>query len=162
MLSLNKKGLTMIELIAVIAIIGIIIILVATNVFRTQASIQEGLFCTQVTAIEQAAIMWGNNNRSGLATICTNAGPGCAPTLVPLNGSRAQLLNAVPNNNNTRVSLQTLVNGGYLEGDGNNVVIDPRTNQSMNMNQTVRVFVRNNRVSAGFTYGYTEWNGPCH
>jgi len=156
MVSLNKKGLTMIELIAVIAIIGIIIVLIATNVFRTQRDIQGSLFCTQVSAIEQGAILWGNNNRSQLVNICSSAGTGCT-AVVPLNSPTSAILAAIPaSNTNTRVSLQTLVTGGYLEGDANNNIIDPRTNESMPMNQTVVVFIRNNRVAAAFPN-----NGEC-
>ena len=158
MINLNQKGLTLVELIAVIAIIGIIIVLVATNVFRTQAGIQERMFCTQVTAIEQGAIRWGENNRPQLANICASPGQGCT-SVVPLNSSREQIFGAVPQTNNNLVTLRYLVDSGYLDPDNaSNDIIDPRTNDSMNMNLPVTVFVRNNRISAVFQYGLEACN----
>jgi len=155
---LNKKGLTLVELIVVITILGIIIILVASQMSNIQRNLQIGMFCTKVQAIEQAAVQWGQDNRGQIHRIV--GGPAGQ-----IGANKNQIIGVVPAS--SRVTIAQLVTGNYLPADNNaGQVLDPRNDQSMN-SAHIYVFIRHNRVHAIFRTGnadteaHNAFGGPC-
>ena len=58
----NKKGFTLIELIAVIALMAVVIVIAVYSVKDTGQSVKEKDYITKVNLIETAAIIYGQDN----------------------------------------------------------------------------------------------------
>lgn len=59
---MNKKGFTLVELIAVVAVIALIIILVTPNILKSADRSRMKAFESKVTVLEAAAAVYGQDN----------------------------------------------------------------------------------------------------
>ena len=98
---MDKKGFTLIELIAVIGLLAIIVVMVATSVISTMDKSEESLYETQIKTIEDAANNWGVINTD----------------LMPMD-----------QNDYIDVDIQTLVDDGFLDSAD---IVDPRDKSDM-------------------------------
>ena len=69
---MNKKGFTLIEILAVIAIIGLLAGIVTMNVTKTGSKAKERLLLTKIKNIEKAAVLYGQDNRNKFTNNDTN------------------------------------------------------------------------------------------
>lgn len=65
---MNKKGFTLIELIAVITILGIITVIAVPSVLGIQRLINEDLLDSKLNIIQKSAIMYGQDNKKEVVT----------------------------------------------------------------------------------------------
>lgn len=59
---MNKKGFTLVELLAVIVILGIIIVVVAPSLLDTSKGARKKTYETKIANIETAAVLFGQDN----------------------------------------------------------------------------------------------------
>lgn len=114
-----KKGFTLIELLAVIVILGIIAVLVVPSVIGTINKSRNSLSKSQIETIEKAAEKWGIVNQDKM----------------PYTGS-------------TTVSIDTLADDGYLDGDD---LKDPKTSKDICGYVKITYIEDNNQYDYEFT-----------
>ncbi len=64
---MNKKGFTLVELLSVIVLIGLLLGIGVPGVMRISKKMKERSFNTKKEQIEQAATLWGQDNRTRLS-----------------------------------------------------------------------------------------------
>ena len=129
---MNKKGMTLVELIAVIAIIGILAIMITPGIMAVRNNVLESSLKSKVSQIENAAKEYGQEHINELKTIVDN----------PYNEEKTASSDCIYR------TVAFLVNSGYLtekksyyqnnndEGmsEARSDVINPVTGESMNDN----------------------------
>ena len=105
---MNKKGFTLVELLAVIVILAIIITIAVPSTIAVSNKIKKKMYNTKVDMIMDAAKMYGQDNSSKV--------------------------NSDENSCNVLVKVSDLINGGYVKKDDvdNGKVLSPIDNSSMN------------------------------
>ena len=137
---MNKKGLTLVELMAVIAIIAMLSIMITPAIFSVRSSVLESSYQNKVSQIVNAAKDYGAEHITELKS----------PVTTPVS-STAELHTGSSDCIYRTVSF--LINNGYLksnnsyvvEGQENNAFLDPRNNTPMN-NMSVCIRFDNNNV----------------
>lgn len=74
----NNRGFTLVEIISVIVLLGLIIGIAVPAVTFASANIKKKTLQTKVDNIEQAAILYGQNNRENFTATCNSSGQPCA------------------------------------------------------------------------------------
>ena len=69
---MKKKGFTLVELLAVIIILTLVITIAFVSVTRVREESLKRVVETKVEQIEQAAILYGQENPNVIKTSCTN------------------------------------------------------------------------------------------
>ena len=69
MIKLNKKGFTLVELLAVIVILSLLLLLAVTTVSSQFKNSKDELYDTQLNNVKLAAEMWGSDNKVKLNSI---------------------------------------------------------------------------------------------
>lgn len=100
----NKKGFTLIELVAVAVLLCVIVVLVTPNMIKMSKERKKELYQSKIQYIESNATSWGNKNIDSLSENCT-----C-------------------------ITVGELVRKAVLTGDDKEktTIYDPRYNSSMN------------------------------
>ena len=130
----DKKGLTLVELLAVIVLISLLLGLGIPGINRIRQNMSKKSLNTKVKLIEQAAVLWGQDNKTMLQK------DDCSD---------------VDNENKKcyQIKIEELITEDYLESESYNEIIytNPETNKDMiEKNCYVRVYKKNNRVYAMF------------
>ena len=130
----DKKGLTLVELLAVIVLISLLLGLGIPGINRIRQNMNKKSLNTKVKLIEQAAVLWGQDNKTMLQK------DDCSD---------------VDNENKKcyQIKIEELIIEDYLESESHNEIIytNPETNKDMiEKNCYVRVYKKNNRVYAMF------------
>ena len=134
---MGKKGLTLVELLAVVAIIGILSIMITPGIISIRNNVLESTYRTRVSQIENAAKEY--------ATDHINLIPSNIPDSAVL--SENDLKNetyrsSCPTDYSATISVNYLISSGYISGtnsyttsDGQvkeNQIINPKTGETMN------------------------------
>lgn len=113
---MNKKGLTLVELLAVIVVLAVVALIVTPNVLSSMTKSKQRMFDTQLDNIKTAAKNWAADTlydrhclicvpEDNLTNVdCTNGGDGCVEA--PKDSGRS-----------IQVYLATLIDEGYAEDD---------------------------------------------
>lgn len=130
----DKKGLTLVELLAVIVLISLLLGLGIPGINRIRQNMNKKSLNTKVKLIEQAAVLWGQDNKTMLQK------DDCSD---------------VDNENKKcyQIKIEELIIEDYLESESHNEIIytNPETNKDMiEKNCYVRVYKKNSRVYAMF------------
>lgn len=134
----DKKGLTLVELLAVIVLISLLLGLGIPGINRIRQNMSKKSLNTKVKLIEQAAVLWGQDNKTLLQK-----------------DDCSDVDNVVDNENKKcyQIKIEELITEDYLESESYNEIIytNPETNKDMiEKNCYVRVYKKNNRVYAMF------------
>ncbi len=122
---MNKRGLSLVELMAVIAIIGILAIMITPGIMSLRTSVLQSSYENKVSQIENAAKEYGQEHITELIS--------------PINGDYIYG-DKTTNPNCIYRTVGFLINNGYLKtgntysvaDERNNQFVDPRNNSSMN------------------------------
>jgi len=98
-----KKGFTIVEMICSIALILVLTLIVLQNFSKISEQNKQSIYESKIDLALSEAINYGNDNLDLLSNTCSH-----------------------------QITIDTLISKGYLEGEKNNKLIDPRTNESMN------------------------------
>lgn len=119
----NRKGFTLIEILAVIAILSILISAASISVIEIRKKMNNRLYNTKISLIESAAILWGEDNEYELS---------------------------LEENECENILVDDLVTEGYLKYDKDNKVINPKDDSSMNNGIITVCLLENNTIEANF------------
>ena len=140
---MNKKGFTLVELLAVIAILAIVITIGLISVTRIRENALKKIVATKIEQIEQAAILYGQENPEEL----TSDNASCKKVITTENkaGDKTEY-------NITICTIKTvgeLIDAGFFDTsyltDDKKDLINDYTGKSM-LNDTVIIYRRNNRI----------------
>ena len=139
---MNKKGFTLVELLAVIVIMAILITVAVPSVLVFSNNMKKNMYCNKIDTIEKAAILYGEDNYDSIF------------------GSKT-LTNCVVDSENIqrcqKITLKALMSKGYLKKEENALtgekdeIYDPRSNESMKDTE-VYVTIKNKRPYATYIY----------
>lgn len=136
---MKKKGFTLVELLAVIIILTLVITIAFVSVTRVREESLKRVVETKVEQIEQAAILYGQENPNVIKTSCTNH----EKTVV-------EATNYTPSFCVT-VTAGVLIDNNFFESsyldevNGKTDLINDVTGKSMR-EDTVIIYRRNNRI----------------
>ena len=121
---MNKKGFTLIEILAVIVIISIIASIATINVLKIKNNSSEELLETKIENLEAAAIVYGQENPDTLTSNCT------------------------------QVTVKNLIDDSYFKSTetsstGTVDLINNVTNESM-LNDKIQIYRKNNSIYAKY------------
>lgn len=135
---MNKKGFTLVELLSVIVLIGLLLGIGVPGVMRISKKMKERSFNTKKEQIEQAATLWGQDNRTRL------------------NKSTCKVLESSVEKEYScyKISIKELIEEDYLDNENNNSrnieYKNPIDNQDI-QRMCVYVYKKNKRVYAYYT-----------
>lgn len=143
MKKLDKRGFTLVELLAVIVIMGILLVIAVPAVLSFSQNIKNDMFCTKVQTAEKAAQLFGQDNLETLEKQnCQNVKKGDTPIS---NISSC-----------TKVTIKALLRKGYLKKEEGATkgkkddFLDPRG--STMTNENLLVYIVNKRVYAKYIF----------
>ncbi len=115
---MNKKGFTMVELLASLAIMLLLAIVVIPNINAMRQKTLKQTYDSRVKQVQVAAKEWAGDNLVS----------------VPSNVSRDYSTQRYCDNDCVCISINELIRGGYLAGDKNEkkTLTNPITNEEMN------------------------------
>ena len=142
----NKKGFTLLEIIAVIVILALLSLLAGVSINAVSDRVKTKSFCTKIQTIEAGAMQYGDDKKSSLFTNSQPNVPGCRVS---------------DKSKEACVSVNTLITEGYLKNDiGTNDIVDPRNKNSL-MNKTIKLYAKYNRVYAEYQFDSTQDMNAC-
>lgn len=134
---MNKKGFTLIEVLAVIVLLGLLVGIAVPNILRSQTKAKEKTLSTKVKNIERAAVLWGQDNKADVLD-----GNSCTGTFkTSSNCEKAKELfvkDLIPN---------------YIKADDGTNIKNPVSNKSMN-DCKITVYTKYGKIYA--TYDKTN------
>ena len=140
---INKKGYTLIEILSTIVLIALLLGLGIPGVMKISENMKKRRYNTKVDLIEQAGILWGQDNKTRLqsdACIINDEEYKCK-----------------------KISIDNLIGNDYLEADGKNegtgqyIYTNPKDNTDI-VNTCVYIYKKNNRVYAFYPENDTSCN----
>ena len=131
---MNKKGFTLVEILSTIVLIALLLGLGIPGVMKISDNMKKRAYNTKVDLIEQAAGLWGQDNKTRLQSDDCN-----------IDGKEYKC---------KKISIDNLIGDDYLEADGkdgsnNYIYTNPETDKNI-INCEVFVYKKNNRVYAHF------------
>lgn len=118
---MNRKGFTLVELMAVIAILGIILLIAVPSYLGVSKKIKEDMWDNKMKMIETAVEMWVQDNKNYWCEYSNTQKKWVA---------KQYLIDNCINNN--KCPIQDFIGSGYLKADkSTGEFIDPRTNKDV-------------------------------
>lgn len=136
----NKKGFTLVELLGVIVILAIVVTIAVPTTVKISDKIKTNLYCTKINLIEDAAKLYGQDNRNSL-TIATI-----------VDGKTYKGM---------QIKVSDLYKANYLKKDQDEepYIVDPRDKTSSDLyNMEFSIFIKDKRVTVNFN---DEVNETC-
>lgn len=143
----NRKGFTLVELLAVVALMAILLTIAAPAVLSFTTRMKSDMFCNKVETIEKSAQMFGQDNMASII-----GGRDDINKCYYKSGATS-----VPVADCLATDVQVLLAKGYLTKEaakGNDTpddFFDPRDGRSLKTNN-VFVYIVNKRAYAAFVY----------
>ncbi len=128
---MNKKGFTLVELLAVIVVLGLVTTLAAYSIFNVWGKSKQGLLDDKIQNIENAAVTYYSEHRQLLTESCS--------------------VDEKSYNTCKVVTVQDLLDFGILETDEKDRKITNDVTGCNMVNDIVTVYRKNNRIQAKMT-----------
>ena len=125
----NKKGFTLVEILSTIVLIALLLGLGVPGVMKIRENMNKRAYNTKVDLIEQAAVLWGQDNKTRLQS---------DDCIIDGNEYKCK-----------KISIDNLIGDDYLEADGKDggkyIYNNPKDNSNI-VNTCVFIYKKNNRV----------------
>lgn len=130
---MNKKGFTLVELLAVLVLISLLMGLAIPGINRISNNMKKKSYNQKIKLVESAAELWGQDNKTRLQT-----------TSCTIDGNNVLCY---------KITIKELLNENYLDSDNNSgKYINPKNDKDMK-DCIVFVYKQNKRVYAKFDNG---------
>ena len=130
---MNKKGFTLVELLAVLVLISLLMGLAIPGINRISNNMKKKSYNQKIKLIESAAELWGQDNKTRLQTTSCNIDDNEVPCY--------------------KIEIKELLSENYLDSDNNSgKYINPKNDKDMK-ECIVFVYKQNKRVYAKFDNG---------
>jgi type IV pilus assembly protein PilA len=129
---MNKKGFTLVELLAVITILAIIVTVAVPSTMSISKRLKTNLYCNKIELIKTEAELYGEDHRDSFSTDIT------------INGTTYV---------GKKIQVKDLVDTNYLKKDQSDYpyIVDPRDKTSDSLyNLKVSIYKKNNRIHVAF------------
>lgn len=139
---MNKKGFTLVEILSVIVLISLLMGIGVAGVSRISSNMKEKSLSTKISNIEQAAVLYGQDNRTILQS------DDCCVDEKTIKCKK--------------ITVQNLINEDYLDSENYNGIEykNPMDNSNM-LDKCIYIYKRNNRVEAKYFDGTCLSNEAC-
>lgn len=136
----NKKGFTLVELLAVIVVLAILISIAVPSTMAISNKLKENMYCKKIDSIETAAKLYGEDRKDSF-------------------DENYEVENTDESYISKTITVLDLVNTGYLKKDNNTepFITDPRDSSSMDEVSFI-VYQKYNRIYVHFS---DEVNETC-
>ena len=137
---MNKKGFTLVELLAVIVILGIILIIAVPASINISKKVKAKMYSNKIANITKSAVLWGQDNLECLQKNTGTSDSACANVTCTQEG----------NIKSCKLTVGDLAAAGYVDYDNATTVTNPQTGDSMNA-ETIEIKYNkaNNSISIG-------------
>lgn len=138
---MNKKGLTLIEVIAVIAILGILAIIVGPAVLNIRAMVMKNSLDSKIGMIKAAAIEYASDNIMKVVTV-TEDNAVCNKTCIDNQADPSKVGACDCQLIGTHILVKKLIEEGYLAGDSEDkdVLLNPFSDEPLNFSEVYITF----------------------
>lgn len=127
---MNKKGFTLVELLAVLVLISLLMGLAIPGINRISNNMKKKSYNQKIKLVESAAELWGQDNKTRLQTTSCNIDGNNVPCY--------------------KIEIEKLLSENYLDSDNNSGnYINPKNDKDMK-NCKVFVYKQNKRVYAKY------------
>ena len=160
---MNKKGFTLVELIAAIAILGILMVIAGPAVFKIREMVLDNSLTSKLSLVKSAAIEFGSDNLMDIPSIKTETINSVSYSAAQMNACNQKCISGngvydqdletdVPcpideskfncRNHCRVVSVKALITRGYLAGDGEDkeILLNPISDTSLNESEVCITF----------------------
>jgi prepilin-type N-terminal cleavage/methylation domain-containing protein len=132
---MNKKGFTLVELLAVLVILSLLMVIAVPASINVSKKVKAKMYNNKVSLIKDAALLWAQDNKACLA-LDTNCGLSICKT--------EGLIKACT------LTVGDLAAAGYVDYDNATTVTNPQTGDSMNAETIeIKYNTANNSISIG-------------
>lgn len=146
---MNRKGFTLVELLAVIVILAILITVAVPSVTKMSRKIQTNMFCDKINDIENSAKLWGADNED---LVYSNTG------VTVYNYEKKE---NITYDHAKLITIRELAQKGYQKyDDKDSTLVDPRDSSDM-LDKKVLVIIKSNRPYATYQYDSIEDYNAC-
>lgn len=128
----NKKGFTLVELLAVIVIMAILVTIAVPSTMRISNKLKVDMYCKKIDAIETQAQLYGEDRRESFTGNFNQNGT---------------------NYKSKTITVKELVDTGYLKKDQKDspYVVDPRNKKTTDLyNMSFTIYIKYNRAYVSF------------
>ncbi len=138
---MNKKGLTLIELIAVIAILGILALLVGPAILNIRSMVMKNSLDSKIGMVKAAAIEYATEHIMEVVPV-TAENETCNKTCIDNKANDTQVGSCNCELIGTHLLVKNLIDQGYLAGDSDekDVLLNPFSNEPLNFSQVFITF----------------------
>ncbi len=143
---MNKKGFTLVEVLAVIVLLGLLVGIAVPNVLRSQTKAKEKTLATKVKNIERAAVLWGQDNKADIKISCNET-----------DEKSVNLKNKTNCDKYYEIVVSKLI-PNYIKADDGTNIKNPVSNEIMN-GCTITVYTKYGKIYA--TYDKTKDINKC-
>jgi prepilin-type N-terminal cleavage/methylation domain-containing protein len=119
---MNKKGFTLVELLAVIVILGIILIIAVPASINISKKVKAKMYSNKIANITKSAVLWGQDNLECLQKNTGTSDSACANVTCTQEG----------NIKSCKLTVADLAAAGYVDYDNDKIVTNPQTGDAMN------------------------------
>ena len=151
----NKKGFTLVELLAVITLLGLLVVIAVPSGLAISKKVKQKMLDSKIELIESGAIVWGQQNKNSIPNKSTASPSNCSSAIA----SNSNVTKCI------RKTIRQLVHDeNALEEDGINSsgyrYLKNPTNDKELHTCYIYIYVKNKRVYA--TYDKTFSPSTCY
>lgn len=145
---MNKKGLTLIELIAVIAILGILALIVGPAVLNIRTMVMANSLDSKIGMIKAAAIEYASDHLMEIVPV-TEDNKDCNRTCYQKKAKDGEVGTCNCELIGTHILVKNLIDQGYLAGDSEekDVLLNPFSEEPLNFSQVFITFDSSDAVN---------------
>ena len=135
---MNKKGFTLVELLAVLVLISLLMGLAIPGINRISNNMKKKSYNQKIKLIESAAELWGQDNKANITISCDKT-----------DEKSVNLKNKTKCDKYYEIVVSDLISSDYIKADDGTNIKNPVSNKSMN-NCKITVYTKYGKIYATY------------